>query len=354
MSVATQIARILQDRNAIRTKLAELGVAQNADGLDELAAAVDGIEDRGAVSAAVQEGEAYTIPKGYHNGSGTVSGVSNGASVPAGGIIMWSGATVPDGWALCNGENGTPDLRGRFIYGAGESAARLVFTSTNQGQGNKNSEMTVVTRKALGKLGIEYLVSSEVRYDKFSVYQGDSAVIDSVSGENVSGSVAIEDLPAGTTFRFVYAKDVSGDKFDDQVRFWLTVDDADISSEEEFGELFQVTQESEFRFSREAERKGFYPVRGEVGGSSSVTLLADQLPSHFHNQKIGVNGSLENMGYVKAGSVSASRCFGIDPASVQELSGEDTGGMIITGSTGNGEPFSVLPPYYALAYIMKL
>lgn len=178
-------------------------------------------------------------------------------------------------------------------------------------------------------------------------------MIDSVSGGNVSGSVAIEDLPAGTTFRFVYAKDVSGDKFDDQVRFWLTVDDADISSEK-FGELFQVTQESEFPFSREAERKGFYPVRGEVGGSSSVTLLADQLPSHYHNQKIGVNGSLESMGYVRAGGVSASRCFGIDPASVQALSGEDVGGTTITSSTGKGEPISVLPPYYALAYIMKL
>ena len=28
---------------------------------------------------------------------------------------MWSGATAPDGWALCNGQNGTPDLRGRFV-----------------------------------------------------------------------------------------------------------------------------------------------------------------------------------------------------------------------------------------------
>ena len=36
---------------------------------------------------------------------------------PVGGIIMWAGSTVPDGWALCNGENGTPDLRGRFIVG---------------------------------------------------------------------------------------------------------------------------------------------------------------------------------------------------------------------------------------------
>lgn len=34
---------------------------------------------------------------------------------------MWSGASdaVPDGWALCNGENNTPDLRDRFVLGAG-------------------------------------------------------------------------------------------------------------------------------------------------------------------------------------------------------------------------------------------
>jgi len=36
-------------------------------------------------------------------------------------IVMWSGAIVdiPGGFALCNGNNGTPDLRDRFIYGAG-------------------------------------------------------------------------------------------------------------------------------------------------------------------------------------------------------------------------------------------
>lgn len=80
MSVATQIARIQQDRNTIRTKLVELGMAQNTDDLDKLATAVDGIENRGAVSATVQEGDTYTIPKGYHNGSGTVSAVSGGGN----------------------------------------------------------------------------------------------------------------------------------------------------------------------------------------------------------------------------------------------------------------------------------
>ena len=43
--------------------------------------------------------------------------------VPAGGIIMWSGSTgsVPSGWAICDGNNGTPDLRNRFVIGAGSS-----------------------------------------------------------------------------------------------------------------------------------------------------------------------------------------------------------------------------------------
>lgn len=80
MSVATQINRIQTDRNTIRAKLVELGMAQNTDDLDKLAMAVEGIENRGAVSATVQEGDTYTIPKGYHNGSGTVSGIAGGGS----------------------------------------------------------------------------------------------------------------------------------------------------------------------------------------------------------------------------------------------------------------------------------
>jgi hypothetical protein len=32
---------------------------------------------------------------------------------------MWSSNTIPDGWAICNGSNGTPDLRNKFIVGAG-------------------------------------------------------------------------------------------------------------------------------------------------------------------------------------------------------------------------------------------
>lgn len=63
------------------------------------------------------------------NGNLTVTGnlkvsdansISGPGTIPIGGIIMWSGSkgSVPDGWKLCDGTDGTPDLRGRFILGA--------------------------------------------------------------------------------------------------------------------------------------------------------------------------------------------------------------------------------------------
>lgn len=80
MSIAIELSRIQTDRNTIRTKLVELGMATGTANLDALATAIDGIINQGAVSVSVKEGETYTIPKGYHNGSGTVSGVAGGGS----------------------------------------------------------------------------------------------------------------------------------------------------------------------------------------------------------------------------------------------------------------------------------
>jgi hypothetical protein len=80
MSTQTEITRIQTARNTIRNKLVGLGLAASTDKLDKLATTVDGITDNGAVDVEVKEGETYTIPKGYHNGSGTVSGVAGGGN----------------------------------------------------------------------------------------------------------------------------------------------------------------------------------------------------------------------------------------------------------------------------------
>ena len=80
MATTTQITRLQTARNAIRTKLVELGLATATTKLDGLATAVEGIDNRGAVNAQVQECQTYTIPKGYHNGSGVVAGVKGGGN----------------------------------------------------------------------------------------------------------------------------------------------------------------------------------------------------------------------------------------------------------------------------------
>lgn len=66
------------------------------------------------VTKIILDGQVADIPSG---------GGSGGDSIPSGLICMWSGSTPPDGWALCDGTNNTPDLRGRFVLGNSASHA---------------------------------------------------------------------------------------------------------------------------------------------------------------------------------------------------------------------------------------
>ena len=93
-------------------------------------------------------------------GSNKITGMANGTaltdaatvaqSVPTGAILMWSGsiATIPSGWLICDGTNGTPDLRSRFVVGAGStyavnatggSADAIVVAHTHTGTTNGQS-----------------------------------------------------------------------------------------------------------------------------------------------------------------------------------------------------------------------
>ena len=61
-------------------------------------------------------------------GSGSAAAWTTVIGVPSGIIAVWSGAegAIPSGWYLCNGSNGTPDLRNRFIVGAGSGSSYSV------------------------------------------------------------------------------------------------------------------------------------------------------------------------------------------------------------------------------------
>ena len=115
-------------------------------------------------------------------GNLTVGG-SEVVPVPVGGIIMWTKATPPDGgswsgyksahWAICNGQNDTPDLRGRFVVGinndtTGKTSSRSEYASWSTG-GDESVTLT---------------------YEQMPVhthlYRQDSDLAGSVSGWNVN------------------------------------------------------------------------------------------------------------------------------------------------------------------------
>jgi len=60
-----------------------------------------------------------------------ITDVNCAGPVPKGGIIAWSGTilTIPSGWALCDGNNGTPNLSGRFVISPG-TRPKQTYTTT--------------------------------------------------------------------------------------------------------------------------------------------------------------------------------------------------------------------------------
>lgn len=68
-------------------------------------------EEKSSIVAIIDDGE----DDADESDSSTESGV------PSGTIVIWYGYIIPDGWAICDGQNGTPDFRGIFPLGASES-----------------------------------------------------------------------------------------------------------------------------------------------------------------------------------------------------------------------------------------
>lgn len=64
-----------------------------------------------------------TLPRFSYKLSKLTTDKGSSNSVPAGTILPWYGekANIPNGFALCDGQNGTPDLRDRFLVGAGST-----------------------------------------------------------------------------------------------------------------------------------------------------------------------------------------------------------------------------------------
>jgi microcystin-dependent protein len=198
-------------------------------------------------------------------------------AMPIGGIIMWSGAVsaVPSGWALCNGSNGTPDLRDRFIVGAGTT----------------------------------YAVAAT----------GGAATVTLTAAQLPSHAHAAGTLQAASGGAHTHA--LSGNTDTTQVRGSLPI------RRREAGNTSILVGASTGALSYAESAGGGSVGRVEAGNNNSPADLILLTADHSHSL---------------AGATAAS-----GGAHTHNLTGT-------SGSVGSGEAHENRPPYYALAFIMRV
>jgi len=220
--------------------------------------------------------------------------------IPSGGIIMWSGsiATIPVGWALCDGTNGTPDLRDRFVVGAGTT-----YAPGNTGGANTVALSTAELPSHTHSDGTLAAASAGAHTHSFSATT-------SSAGSHAHGHTFSIGNDSMSGFADLRRRDGGGSLF---------------------GSTSGVLSASTSPNSQNR--------LGAAGGSGSMDRLNI---SHTHSHSL--SGGISSAG---AHTHTISGTTGSAGAHTHDVTGA-------TGATGSGTAHENRPPYYALAYIMKL
>jgi len=129
------------------------------------------------------------------NSNVTAQSFIGGGTIPVGGIIMWSGTITEianlSGWELCDGNNGTPDLRDRFVIGATTDGSDGTFPGLSVDQSGGSADAVVVEHNH----GASFSNGSNktlVNSTKVFQYGGDAVGAHGYSNSDVTGDVTID------------------------------------------------------------------------------------------------------------------------------------------------------------------
>lgn len=132
----------------------------------------------------------------YHSGN-LSSDTLGPLAFPAGMVVMWYGLStdIPTGWALCNGASGTPDLRDKFVIGAGGSYAATAGLS---GGATSFSGTSAISGQHYHTVGGTALSESQIPPHRHSIWAANGTYDSNADGWDVSGVRGIPGENVGT------------------------------------------------------------------------------------------------------------------------------------------------------------
>jgi len=291
------------------------------------------------------------------------------SSIPVGLITLWSGsiASIPSGWALCNGSSGTPDLRDRFVVGAGSSyavaatgGANTVTLDTTQIPSHTHTGTTNATDLSHTHTGSGDTGNNNVDHTHGGTTNNNSVDHSHTgSGNTSTTNVNHSHTVVGTTGIQNANHGHSGSTDTQGTHTHGLIVDADSGAGA--GPYFKADgQAITTNFTNEAGAHNHNVSTGIQNADhahsisfNSGTMSANE--NHNHSYAFTTSGQSTNHNHV----------FGTSGQSVNHVhaysfttSGASIGmnhtHTFTTSGTGGGAAHENRPPYYALAYIMKV
>ena len=273
--------------------------------------------------------------------TGTSATPTWGNAFIRGMIMLWTGSAAPSGWAICNGSSGTPDLRDKFVMGAGGSLPA--------GGGYKDAAIVSHSHTLSGTSAASSITGTAAA-SSISGTAAASSISGTAAASSLSGSVAAgggHTHSASTTVNT--SSGLSG--------WW---DFKNRGGTSYATPMLAASSGGKCTHKNQSNSKSYGEgYRGEGGSGSSRASIN---VNHNHSGSTTVN-AVGNHTHTLSGTAAASSISGTAAASAvtgtaaaSSISGTAAASSV-TGSavaTGIAATNRNLPPYYALAYIMKL
>ena len=282
-----------------------------------------------------------------------VGSLSGPGTIPIGGIIMWSGSEkdLTDDWAICNGENGTPDLKGRFIMGSTYNEEINFDTNRSESSGlggdsqkyetgdkGGNSLWYVEKEEIPPLISTDFTVNDPEHNHKLSVGNHTHTLdYSKIATDPYVNSYGYESGPGGPSGGI---KDSNGN----------------------FANMIPLTisNNTKIDWSGNTRGTGIEPLTIQtVQTTSSATgtsAFALTVPTYKGDTRLGgrVDEAILQLDQASASQQSTISTSIDNPSLGDESTAKATTGVTVEKPNKSQDPVNIKPSYYVLAFIMRI